>query len=141
MAASSLVAVPLTLLCGRISDLRGRRKPLLGIAGGGMTIGLVAMAFAPSWREAAAGYCVFVTGYSIFIALHAAFTMQLLPSPAHRGRDLGLFNLTNTLPNAAGPLLALLLIDESSAFVTLWLTAALLCTVGTGLVLLVRGQR
>ena len=32
--------------------------------------------------------------------------MQLLPNPHHRGRDLGLLNLANTLPSLLGPPLA-----------------------------------
>ncbi len=39
--------------------------------------------------------------------------MQLLPTPEHRGRDLGLLNLTNTLPSILGPALAFVLISGS----------------------------
>jgi len=141
MAAATILSIPLTIACGRISDRLGRRKPLLAFAAAGMVLGLILMATAPSVLVAAAGYCTFAATYSVFVALHAAFTMQLLPSPEHRGRDLGLFNLTNTLPNVAGPALALVVVSGPSTFPILWAAAALLCAVGGGLVLLVRGQR
>jgi MFS family permease len=141
MAAATFVAIPLTIGCGRLSDRIGRRKPVLVFATVGMVIGLVAMATASGWLQAAIGYGAFAATYSVFVALHAAFTMQLLPSPEHRGRDLGVFNLTNTLPNVAGPALALLLVRGDSTFPLLWAAAALLCGIGGGLLLLVRGQR
>jgi MFS family permease len=141
MAAATFVAIPLTIGCGRLSDRIGRRKPVLAFATAGMVLGLAAMASASEWVQAAIGYCAFAATYSVFVALHAAFTMQLLPSPEHRGRDLGVFNLTNTLPNVAGPALALLLVRGDSTFPTLWAAAALLCGIGGGLLLLVRGQR
>jgi membrane protein implicated in regulation of membrane protease activity len=36
----------------------------------------------------------------------------VLPAPRHRGRDLGLFNLTNTLPAMVMPWLTVLLVPE-----------------------------
>ncbi|PSJ41527.1 MFS transporter [Allosphingosinicella deserti] len=141
MAAATIVAIPLALACGRISDRIGRRKPLLAFASAGMVAGLALMAGAGRWEVAAIGYTAFAATYAVFIALHAAFTMQLLPSPAHRGRDLGFFNLTNTLPNVAGPLLALLLVGGASTFPILWTAAAILCALGGGLLMLVRGQQ
>jgi hypothetical protein len=38
--------------------------------------------------------------------------MQQLPDPARFGRDLGLFNLTNTLPSLISPLLAAFVIGS-----------------------------
>jgi hypothetical protein len=52
----------------------------------------------------------------VFLALQSALAMQLLPSAAHRGRDLGLLNLTNTLPAMIAPLLALALSPEKAGF-------------------------
>jgi hypothetical protein len=34
----------------------------------------------------------------------------VLPSPQHRGRDLGLFNLTNTVPSLIMPWLTVILV-------------------------------
>jgi sugar phosphate permease len=52
--------------------------------------------------------------------LHASQTLRVLPSPQHRGRDLGLFNLTNTVPGMVMPWLTVLLVPSfgySSLFV------------------------
>ena len=76
----------------------------------------------------------------MFLALHAAFAMQLLPTPAHRGRDLGLLNLTNTLPALLGPLLAWMLATPRDFSAVLLVLAAL--TLAGGLAMLgVRSRR
>jgi membrane protein implicated in regulation of membrane protease activity len=36
----------------------------------------------------------------------------VLPAPQHRGRDLGVFNLTNTLPAMVMPWLTVLLVPD-----------------------------
>lgn len=101
-----LLSLPIALAAGRWSDRIGRRKPVLL---GGATLaaaGLAAMAAAQNWWTAATGFTLYAVGSAAFLTLHAAFAMQLLPDPAHRGRDLGVLNLTNTLPALLGPALA-----------------------------------
>jgi MFS family permease len=100
-----ILPLPIALAVGRVSDLLGRRKPFLLAAAMVAASGLVGMALAEDWIGGAIGFCVYTTGSSVFVALHAAFAMQFLPDPQHRGRDLGFYNLTNTLPALLGPLL------------------------------------
>ena len=105
-----LVAFPLTVLLGRISDRLGPRKPFLfasAVAGAG---GLALMASGTDLTHAAAGYALFSCATAIFLSLHSAYAMQLLPSPRRRGRDMGVMNLTNTLPAILAPILALWLV-------------------------------
>lgn len=104
-AAATVIAAPLAILLGRLSDRVGRRKPFLLAAALLAAAGLVAMAETASWPVAAVGYGAYAIGSAIFLALHIAFSMQLLPDPTHRGRDLGFYNLTNTLPSLLGPVL------------------------------------
>jgi MFS family permease len=100
-----IMPLPIAILFGRLSDRTGRRKPFLLAAASVAALGLLGMALAGDWTTGAAGFCLYAVGSSVFLALHATFAMQLLPDPLHRGRDLGLFNLTNTLPALLGPLL------------------------------------
>lgn len=105
-----LAAVPLGLAAGRWADARGRPFAPLVVAAGGATAGLVAMALAPGLAIAIAGYVVFGLSASVFLALHGAQTLRVLPRASRRGRDLGVFNLTNTGPSLAMPWLALALV-------------------------------
>ncbi|MGP7796974.1 MFS transporter [Sphingomonas sp. CLY1604] len=98
-----VVPLPFALLLGRLSDLTRRRKPFLLLAAGVAVVGLIGMAAARGWVAGAVAFGVYTLGSSVFVALHAAFAMQLLPSPRHRGRDLGFLNLANTAPSLLGP--------------------------------------
>lgn len=120
MTGSTIVAVLLTLLAGKLSDRIMRRKPFLAAGAVGMAAGLSVMAFAQGWGVAAIGHALAMSGLSVFLAVHSAMAMQLLPSPEHRGRDLGVLNLTNTLPAMVAPLLALALAPEKTGYMV-WL--------------------
>lgn len=127
MAVVTGVVVVATILAGRWSDRVGGRKPFLGGATLLVVAGLIGMALAPGFLGAAIGYGVTQTGLSVFLALHSALAMQLLPSSATRGRDLAILNLTNTLPACVPPLLAALVpagAGLSAVFVALALVAA-----------------
>ena len=132
--------LPAALLVGRFSDRIGRRKPFLLAAAGVAAAGLLGMAVAADWRGAAAAFILYAVGSSVFLTLHAGFAMQLLPDPAHRGRDLGLLNLTNTLPALAGPALTWWLATPQD-FGAVMLTLAALTALGGLAMLGVRGRR
>jgi MFS family permease len=140
MTGSTIVAVATTLAAGRLSDRLMRRKPFLAAAALAMAAGLVTMAFAGSWGVAAIGHAAALSGLSVFLALHSALAMQLLPSPGHRGRDLGVLNLTNTLPAMVAPLLALALAPEKAGYASWLIVLALGTLAGGALALLVRTQ-
>ena len=129
-----LLALPIAVAAGRLSDRTGRRKPFLLAAAGVAAAGLVGLALARDWSGGAAAFAAYAVGSAVFLALHAGFAMQLLPSARHRGRDLGVLNLANTLPALAGPLLAWALATPSD-FTALMLALAGL-TIGGGLLIL-----
>ena len=111
-AGVQLAAIPVALWVGRQSDRRGQRKlPLVGMLGL-ITLGLAGMALSDKWAGVVGCYAIFLMGSNAFLALHSTFTMQQLPDPRRFGRDLGLFNLTNTLPSLTSPMLAALFIGR-----------------------------
>lgn len=125
-AGVQLLAVPVAIAIGRRSDLLQRRKaPLLAMVAF-IALGLAGMALAQGWWLVIACYALFLSGSNSFLALHSTFAMQQLPDPAHYGRDLGLFNLTNTLPSLISPLLAALVIGQMGYQGLLGLLAALM---------------
>ncbi|UVO49731.1 MFS transporter [Sphingomonas sp. SUN019] len=135
-----ILPLPIAILLGRLSDRTGRRKPFLLAAAAVAALGIFGMAIADDWTEGAAGFCVYAIGSAVFLALHSAFAMQLLPSPEHRGRDLSLLNLTNTLPALLGPMLAWLLATPRDFDAVMLMLAVL--TLGGGVAILaVRGRR
>ncbi|MBW6526938.1 MFS transporter [Sphingomonas sp. RHCKR7] len=135
-----LLPLPLALLVGRWSDRVGRRQPFLVAAGSVAVAGLAAMALAGGTTAAAVGFATYSIGSAVFLALHSAFALQLLPDPGRRGRDLGLLNLTNTLPSLLGPLLTWSLATPRD-FALLLTVLAVLTALGTAAVTLVRARR
>ncbi|MDD1450103.1 hypothetical protein NHF48_002620 [Sphingomonas sp. H160509] len=63
----------------------------------------------------------------------------MLPNPLHRGRDLGLLNLTNTLPGLLGPTLTWALATPTD-FDSVMLVLAALTLCGGGIILAARGR-
>ena len=105
-----LAAVPVTLVVGRWADQRDRAIFPLAVAAGVSALALLAMGLAQSLLAALLGYILFSLAASLFLSLHSAQTLRVLPKPRNRGRDLGLFNLTNTVPSLIMPALTLALV-------------------------------
>ena len=127
------LSVPLSLFSGRWSDTAGRPIAPLTTAAAVGAAGLVILGLAEGLPQAIAGYVVFGLSSGVFLALHSAQTLRVLPRPQNRARDLGFFNLTNTVPSLIMPWLTLLLVPEVG-FGGLALVLALLA--GTAWVLL-----
>jgi len=125
-AVTLACAVPIALGFGKLSDRLGPRKPVLIVSTLIAAAGLLLMAFQQSTEQAVIGYGLFGCATAVYLALHSAYSMQLLPSPYRRGRDLGILNLTNTLPSIVAPLLAIWLIPRQGFGLPLALLAALL---------------
>ncbi|MDT8758544.1 MFS transporter [Sphingomonas psychrotolerans] len=122
----------LTIAAGTLSDRTMRRKPFIAAAALVMAAGLAIMAAAPDWTVATFGFGTAMSGMAVFLALQSALAMQLL-SPLHRGRDLGILNLTNTLPGMAAPLLALALSADKVGYGP-WLLVLAFCVLAGGAV-------
>ena len=105
-----MVAVPLSLLLGRWSDRTRRPLAPLVLCAAASAVGLIVMSFAFDLPSAIAGYVIFGISATIFLALHSGQTLRVLPRPQHRGRDMGIFNLTNTVPSLVMPWLTLSLV-------------------------------
>lgn len=105
-----ILSAPATLLAGRWADLRNRPIAPLVVSAAVCSAGLVGMAFARTLPMAIGTYALFGLAASVFLALHSAQTLRVLPRSDRRGRDLGLFNLTNTVPSLIMPWIALALV-------------------------------
>jgi MFS family permease len=100
-------SIPVSMLAGRWSDRHGRPLAPLPVAAVTAAGGLLLMSGAATPLVAMAGYALFALTAAVFLSLHSAQTLALLPNPARRGLHLGLFNLTNTAPAMIMPWLTL----------------------------------
>lgn len=139
MTLAYVLSLPAAIAIGRLSDRTGRRKAALVGAATVAAAGLATMAIAPGALVGAVGYTLYAIGSAVFLALHSGFAMLLLPNPRHRGRDLGIINLTNTAPSLIGPALAWSLATPDD-FTHALLALSLLTLAGGGAILAVRGR-
>lgn len=128
-----LVSAPLALAAGRWSDKADRPMLPLAISACFSAAGLLGMALAGTLTAAMAAYALFGLASAVFLALHASQTLRILLRPERRGRDLGLFNLTNTVPSLIMPWLAIGLVPVFG-FQALFLILAVLA-IGASLLL------
>ncbi|WP_282948975.1 MULTISPECIES: MFS transporter [unclassified Sphingopyxis] len=117
------IAVPVALLAGRWADRNDRPFTPLILAAALSSVGLVGMALAGDAASAKAAYLGFGIATTVFLSLHSGQMLRVLPRPERRGRDLGLFNLTNTIPSLIMPWLTISLVP-SFGFSTLFLLLA-----------------
>lgn len=106
-------AVPIAILVGRWADRVERPRRILAACAFCSGLGLLTMSAAASIHDALVAYVGFGVATTVFLSLHSGQTLRVLPNPARRGRDLGLFNLTNTLPSIIMPALALAIVPKA----------------------------
>lgn len=104
------LSVFISLAVGTWSDRTAKPMVPLILTGALAAAGLLIMAWASDIPYAISGYVVFGLASSIFLALHSSQTLRVLPRPHTRGRDLGIFNLTNTVPSLIMPWLTMALV-------------------------------
>jgi MFS family permease len=118
-------ALPIAIIAGRFADRSARHTLPLALCACGSAIGLVAMSLAGNLSQAVAAYILFGLATTVFLSLHSGLTLRVLPSPQHRGRDLGIFNLTNTVPSLIMPWLTIAIVPRGG-FATLFVILAVL---------------
>ncbi|MEI4508227.1 MFS transporter [Sphingopyxis sp. CCNWLW253] len=104
------IAIPIALAAGRWADRTDRPFVPLVAAAAVSSLGMVGMALATGLDAAKASYLVFGIASTVFLSLHSSQTLRILPRSDRRGRDLGIFNLTNTVPSLIMPWLTISLV-------------------------------
>ena len=107
IAFSTLLTLLAGFAGGLISDRFGRRKPFILLAAALLAGGLLIFAFYPQWPGPLLGYVFYGLGFGLYTTVDTALVAQILPSRRHTARDLGVMNLTNTLPAILAPALAI----------------------------------
>ena len=107
IALSTLLVVVSGFVGGLASDRLGRRKLFIVVASVLLGFGLMIFAFWPQWPGPLVGYAFYGVGFGLYTTVDVALVAQILPSRRDTARDLGIMNLTNTLPAVLAPVLAL----------------------------------
>jgi len=126
------------VIAGPWSDRVGRRKPF--VIGSSVIIAMAGaiMAFFPVWPGALAGAAVLGIGFGAYLAVDFALLTQVLPFAVDRGKDMGIINVANSLPQVVAPLIALVSVQFLGGYVTLFSTAAVIGLLGAVFVLKIK---
>ncbi|MEU9119559.1 MFS transporter [Streptomyces sp. NPDC048506] len=129
-----------TVVVGGIwSDRAGRRKPFVLVAGVIMTVATGLLAVWQTWVGALCAAALLGVGFGVFTSVDLALMTDVLPAAAHRGKDLGVINIANSLPQVAAPALAAPIVHHLGGYRVLYGVAAAIGLVGALLVRRIRG--
>ena len=70
-------------------------------------------------------------GYGVYLAVDQALITQVLPNAEDRGRDLGVINVANALPQVLAPVIAAPIVTSLGGYPALY-TATAVVTVVSG---------
>jgi MFS family permease len=120
--ATALAAV----FAGRSADRSGRYRPYVVLAVILMAVAGFVLAAIGTWAIAIAAAAALGAGYGVFASVGQALSAQVLPDIASAGRDLGIMNVANTVPQVIGPPVAAALIYLGAGYRGLFAFAAAL---------------
>ncbi len=134
---SVFVAVT-AVLAGRWSDRVGKRKMFVVIAGLVIAVAGIMLAVWPTWIGALSAAIVLGIGFGAFMAVDLAILTMVLPDAASRGKDLGVFNIANALPQVLAPVIAAPIVTVLGGYQVLYAVAAVIGLIGSTAVLKIR---
>ncbi|HEY0187576.1 MAG TPA: MFS transporter [Cellulomonas sp.] len=122
--ANAVGIVLVAPLLGWLSDRLRRRKPFVIISSAMAIVGLSVIALAPTIQVVFLGQLLLGAGMGAFYAVELALITDVLPSAETAGKDLGVANLAQSLPQSLIPVAAPGLI-AAFGYPGLFLTGAL----------------
>jgi len=146
MALLTTVATCANVACGMLggmlSDRLKRRKLFAAGAAIVLSGAMLVFSMVPGWPVVVVGFVIFGCAVGCYYAVDIALVSQVLPSQKDAGKDLGVINLANTLPQAMAPVLAMWVLGPTHVnYHALYLVAAGLAAAGGLAILPIRGVR
>jgi MFS family permease len=132
-------------VAGKISDRTGRRKFL--VAGSTLLfgVGIVMLAHVSTVTGFYLVEAVLGVAYGIYVGVDLALVVDVLPNPDDAGKDLGVFNMANALPQTVAPVFGAALLAVGSTnnqnYDLLLYTAGVAALVGALVVLPIKKVR
>ncbi|WP_405473624.1 MFS transporter [Paenarthrobacter ilicis] len=126
----AVTVVITSVVGGRLSDRMGKRKPLVIASSVVIALASLILAFSPTWVGGLLGAVVLGIGFGAYLAVDFALITQVLPTAIDRGRDLGVINIANSLPQVVAPLIALPFVSLWGGYVSLYIAAAVIGLLG-----------
>ncbi|MER7187274.1 MFS transporter [Streptomyces hyaluromycini] len=138
-AVNGLTLMATVVVGGVWSDRVGRRKPFVIWSGMLMAVATALLSVWQTWPGALVASAVLGVGFGVFTSVDFALMTDVLPKAVDRGKDLGVINVANALPQVAAPALAAPIVTYLGGYRVLYLAAAVIGLAGAWLVRRIRG--
>lgn len=132
---ATAILIVATITSGVISDRLQRRKPFVVTAAIILALGLAILALFPVWTLNLVAALFVGIGFGIFLSGDLALQTQVLPDNRDNGKDLGILNTANLLPQIIVSIVAGIVIAIFGSYAALFLIGALSACIGGALIL------
>lgn len=129
----TVVLMAASYAAGWLSDRTGKRKFLVVASTALFAVGLVSLYFADSVAGFYIAEVIMGIAFGIYVAVDLALVLEVLPDPKDAGKDLGVFNMANALPQSLAPAVGGWLVASlggGTNFLPLLLVAGIVTLVG-----------
>jgi MFS family permease len=133
--AALLVTVMVT---GAWSDRIAKRRAFVTWSGIIMAAAGFLLAGSSSWSSVVVAALILGVGFGAFTSVDFALITQVLPADLHRGKDLGIINIANSLPQVLAPVIAAPIVAHAGGYRTLYVASSLIALAGAALVYRIR---
>lgn len=130
-----------TTLAGVLVQRSGRTKPVIYAASAIIVVALVVPLIWPTVPAMIVYSCLAGFGTGAFVAVDFVLITLVLPDAEHAGKDLGVINITTTLPQTIGVVIGGLAITAFGTYAALLPFAIAVTVLGALLLVLIRGVR
>ncbi|BBC36463.1 MFS transporter [Streptomyces graminofaciens] len=127
------------VVAGVWSDREGRRKPFVTWSGLVMGVAAGVIAAWPTWPATVVAAALLGLGFGVFASVDFALMTDVLPEARDHGKDLGVINVANSLPQVAAPVLAAPIVTYLGGYRTLYAVSAVIGLAGAVFVRRIRG--
>jgi len=130
-----------SVISGVLSDKFQRRKIFVMGASLVIVLAFLILAFFQTWPAVELAAAVLGIGFGAYLGVDIALITQVLPSASARGKDLGVINIANALPQVVGSAVAALVINSFHSYTLLFVFAAVLASLGAVLIQRIKSVR
>lgn len=140
-AVNAVAMIATVVVSGIWSDRIGRRRVFVCGAGLIMCVAAGVLAVWQTWPGAILAAAVLGIGFGTYTSVDFALLTQVLPAATDRGKDLGVLNIANALPQVLAPVVAAPIVTSLGGYGTLYATAAAIGLLGAVLVYRIKSVR
>lgn len=137
-ALNALALLATVVISGIRSDRSGRRKSYVIRSGLVIAAATLLLAVWQTWTGAIVASLVLGLGFGVYTAVDFALLTDVLPTAEDRGKDLGVINIANSMPQVLAPVIAAPVVTHLGGYPALYALAGGLAVAGSVLVRRIR---